>query len=435
MTEEQYCVSKYLLWKYINSTKVLQVLGIEFRNVVQNFISKCVEIHEEFFCFYLRKKIMNFEEYANCGHEGTNRAIKKGDDAVNPSYTLDKSAERLHVKAKRKYVMCMQESTAEDTSTPLWIDLKVSRDLVPKGYQLLFEQWKTREKYMSVKIETNVWLVKRLPIHQVPYTCKMIPSFINTNKVYVLDERMYCSCCFFQRFGFPCRHMFKVYQTLNSSWEPSKFDVSVHWWSTYYQFGYQICEDTRRISTILNELSLQEITGSYCPVQMYETFPIESNLSSEWKDFESNIPKASNYMISKDLFLEAMNMKGVFGMITLSNVDIDYHGNHDDLDSSIALELSQDFVKNSQKQDMSLSSSKQHRLHAYLSSSIKELYCSASDLPIDRWVTLKQNIDNLVDENHKLQVKRNRKQSVGKVVSSCIADCKRKTSHGTSYFK
>ena len=57
LTEEQYCVSKYLLWKYINSTKVLQVLGIEFRNVVQNFISKCVEIHEEYFCFYLRKKI------------------------------------------------------------------------------------------------------------------------------------------------------------------------------------------------------------------------------------------------------------------------------------------------------------------------------------------------------------------------------------------
>ena len=78
---------------------------------------------------------------------------------------------------------------------------------------------------------------------------------------------------------------------------------------------------------------------------MYETFPIESNLSSEWKDFESNIPKASNYMISKELFLEAMNMKGVFGMITLSNIDIDYHGNHDDLESSIALELSQDLIK------------------------------------------------------------------------------------------
>ena len=30
------------------------------------------------------EKKKNFEEYANCGHEGTNRAIKKGDDAVNP---------------------------------------------------------------------------------------------------------------------------------------------------------------------------------------------------------------------------------------------------------------------------------------------------------------------------------------------------------------
>ena len=81
----------------------------------------------------------------------------------------------------------MHESSAENTSTPLWIDLKVSKDLVQKGCQLLCEQWKDHDKYMSVKVESNVWLVKRLPIYQVPFSSKIIPSFINTSKVYVVN--------------------------------------------------------------------------------------------------------------------------------------------------------------------------------------------------------------------------------------------------------
>ena len=264
----------------------------------------------------------------------------------------------------------------------------------------------------------------------------MIPAFINTNKVYVVNERMYCTCGGFQRFGLPCRHMLHVYETLDKSWEPTKEDISVHWWSAYYQFGHQIDEDDQRISVILNELSIHEITGPFCPVHMYEHSPVLSNLSSEWDDFDSIIPKASNYMISQEIFADAMNMNGSFGMITLTNVVKDDHGNHDQVNLSDPYDLSQDFFRNSSTtQEMSVALIKKQQLHAYLSSSIKELYTSGSDLPKDRWVTLKNTIDNLVDENHKLQVKGKKKQSVGKFISSCIDDCKRTKTHGTNYHK
>ena len=70
-------------------------------------------------------------------------------------------------------------------------------------------------------------------------------------------------------------------------------------------------------------------------------------------------------MISKEIFSEAMNMNGSFGMITVSNVDIDNHGNRDYAQSSIQYDFSQDFLRNSHTQEMPVYFCKQQQLNAY----------------------------------------------------------------------
>ena len=425
-TREQFKISKYLFWRYINSSPVIDVLGESFTESVTDFIRVHVEPLEEYFCFYDRRNIRHFDEYSNSCHEGTNNAVKYGSNAINPTYRLDHAAERLCNYANKKYTMSMQNVLSQEQSTPLWLPLKCAPDLVTRGYQLLFEQWKSSSRYMNCKNSSNTWLVKRLPLEQVSYTCKLIPSFININQVHVQNEVMFCSCCFFERFGLPCRHMLHVLRSFPEYSEPSKIDISIHWWKSYYLFGYQTDPDQVVISNLLQHIESKEAKGPQCLRIWYERKPIFIELGIEWGNDDSRrIPSCSNYRITEDIYNTSMSMTGPFGMSTLSQWKEGVTPCEDDV-------ISQD-LDNNLLDVHDTSNLKKKDFHAFLSSSIKALHTSASDLSMGRWVQIRTMIDNICAENHLLQVQKKPESNIGTYVSSCVADCKRRKTHGTRY--
>ena len=428
-TREQFKLSKYLFWRYINSSPVIDVLGQSFTKSVTDFIRVHVEPLEEYFCFYYRRNIRHFDEYSNSCHEGTNKAVKYGTDAINPAYRLDNAAQRLCNYASKKYTLSMQNVFRQEQSTPLWLPLKCAQDLVERGYQLLFEQWKSSTRYMNCKISSNTWLVKRLPLEQVSHTCKLIPSFINTNTVHVQNDVMYCSCCLYERFGLPCRHMLHVLRSFPDYSEPSKIDISVLWWKSYYQFGYQTNPEQIVISKLLQEIESKEANGPSCPEKLYERLPIYKELPLEWgNEDKRRLPWCSNYRISQNTYNEAMSMLPPFGMCTMSQQEERSTLNEDD-------EVSQDLHQNLLDIDDTSSNlmTKKQNFHAFLSSSLKSLHTSGSDLPMERWVQIRTIIDNISAENHLLQIKHKPQSNTGTYVSSCVPDCKRRKTHGTKY--
>ena len=107
-TREEYLVSKLLFKKFLNSKQIKTKLGTTFIQNVENFVTKHIEPHETYFCFYLRLNLRSFEEYTNSIHEGTNRGLKYNSAPVGPSTNIEKAlaimcnnAERSVTKKKK----------------------------------------------------------------------------------------------------------------------------------------------------------------------------------------------------------------------------------------------------------------------------------------------------------------------------------------------
>ena len=46
---------------------------------------------ETYFCYYLKSNIRHYGTYSNCGHEGSNNALKHCAAKVTPRHNIDKS--------------------------------------------------------------------------------------------------------------------------------------------------------------------------------------------------------------------------------------------------------------------------------------------------------------------------------------------------------
>ena len=89
-TREEYLVSKLIFTNFLNWKQIKSKLGISFIENVENFVTKHIEPHEAYFCFYSRLNLRHFKEYTNSIHEGTNRGLKYNSTPVGPSTNIEK---------------------------------------------------------------------------------------------------------------------------------------------------------------------------------------------------------------------------------------------------------------------------------------------------------------------------------------------------------
>ena len=270
----------------------------------------------------------------------------------------------------------MQETTQISQKNPTWTNLTCIRDLVKRGGTILTHQWNESIKYESIKISEQKWLVKRLPIHQIPYSCKLIPAFINTSSVFVEDDTMFCSCKHFERFGIPCQHMFHVLKTFRGYHEPTKYDVKIRWWTVYYQFGFLDNEQSNAISDLMEVISQKDISGPSCHGYTCDR-PTRSNYKHTDFFFETNSPPiASNYQISDSMFKEALMMASSFGISFLFSSQ-DHFGYQSD---SIDFETQYTCIDENEP----ITKHSKTTAYSYLSTSFRELCSSSEDLSVDR---------------------------------------------------
>jgi SWIM zinc finger len=114
------------------------------------------------------------------------------------------------------------------------------------GACLLERQWNEQVNYISFQVAYN-----RFHVVIDHYTeledyddnnavLEWVPKFRRI-RVVDIDEgnEGHCSCCYYERFGIPCRHLLNIFCKLSdSSYEPELRDVAVRWHKTYSQFAF-----------------------------------------------------------------------------------------------------------------------------------------------------------------------------------------------------
>ena len=237
-TREEYLVSKLMFKKFLNSKPIKTKLGTTFIQNVESFVTKHIEPHETYFCFYLRLNLRSFEEYTNSIHEGTNRGLKYNSAPVGPSTNIEKALAIMCNNAERSVTKKKKIASKDFRGSKMYSQLKCSNKIVPIADSILFQNWKKRLCYKSIKISSMKWLVTYdvdNESHEESKTLSPLPRFKRVRKVYFEDGCLFCSCKHRQRYGIDCGHIFHIMSQAKDFEEPNHHHISVRWWNSYYQ--------------------------------------------------------------------------------------------------------------------------------------------------------------------------------------------------------
>jgi hypothetical protein len=162
-TEEEYNISKALLFDFISSKQVLHnVCGgdamIPKRLLI--FITNYVLIYEEQFVFYRRKSLRHFNEYNNCAHEGTNFGAKAHSAQLLPSHTIFQAAKTMVFHAAMKCKEIFVEAEKNLKSQKLWSDTPTAAHLTKLGEAIVASSWQRATEYKGARVSAHQWEVQ-----------------------------------------------------------------------------------------------------------------------------------------------------------------------------------------------------------------------------------------------------------------------------------
>lgn len=209
--------------------------------------------------------------YMNTIHEGTNNAIKTGEHAVLPQHSIDKSAKIMADRDKWYYTE-NEKLTARDVhSKPLWTDDPTAAKLTQTGDSLRVEQDSQVDKYSSIQVDHNKFLVIRSVEQSHGDTGSLLlPKFQRVRTVYIDDDGiLFCDCQYSESMGIPCRHLGHVckYHNLRPNFQGfTHLDTSVVWWRTYQHYAHKplselYTEHERQLQVTVRKLFADDIKG------------------------------------------------------------------------------------------------------------------------------------------------------------------------------
>ena len=323
-TKIQYMTSKYLFWRYLHSTFVRNTVGENFVAIVTSLVRNYIEVVEDHFVFYKRKKLRNFDAYSNSCHEGTNNSIKHTVGGTKGSNLLDVSSKKLTFMAEMKYTQSRIKFEQQNISTKVWNPMYCAQYLTVLAGNLLLAQLQIKDNFHSIRSSNNEWKVKLYKHSDKKNPHKIIPDYVNVRTVTVKKNILYCDCYFFNRIGILCRHLLHVLYKDQNYPGPSHHDISVRWWSIYSDKGH--CdniqdENDSKISKLLAELHENDTKGPTINISNY-TEEISETIDPMWNIKPEDI-LMRNFELSDDIKQKILSQCDVFGLSQSSEQDFD----------------------------------------------------------------------------------------------------------------
>ena len=430
-TELQYLASKYLLLHYLNQEWMLEDCGEKFVDGVKKMIRDNIEPHEDRYVYFKRKHIRHYGEYSNSAHEGTNHGLKASSDGVKPSHLLDKASERLSSQGERSYKYFVTKTRQQLNEYKSWNELLCCEHLVNRGASLLVQEKQAAVNYDVIRTSKTRFYI-RYKRENRSISDSPIPQWENIRVIDLFPKHMECSCCMYERDGLLCRHMFVLFAMIDH--EVSHHDIDIVWWLSYAVYAYSIDDDnhcdpsSEDLSTILELLNMKRNNGPKIKIDMFDKIATHSVIPTDWLIESEN----EVFCLNKDIKITREDIKSSsmapFGLESMSMSQ-----------SSTNLSQSDDTEKyrlNSLSEYKAMKESQKSKDPFYFMRDTFICACNTlKSMPSEYTIDFESDLSALHMRYKQIAFKLNGGRSQGNIVSSCIADSRKRKSHGSDNFK
>jgi hypothetical protein len=289
--EEEYVLSKELLFSYINSQEGLLACdgNLHAQRALDEWVRNHVIIKEHLYLYYPRKYRRYFDVKTSSAHEGTNNGIKTHAAAVRPNQTMANAARNACLQSNMKG--CQQEarSTFLCTSHNLWSTLPTANYIVTKAESILSRRFGkladfqvtrvARDKFQVVYTkESEIAVEDRVRVGSFPESMTPVPCFTRVRMVTMLsDGSLVCDCGTQEHQGLCCCETMAVIRKYSPDWEgPTQYDVSPRWWIFWFHFGHRVGWD--QFTSDVEALLSKEKAGPSFPNPIPEQILYEAPL-------------------------------------------------------------------------------------------------------------------------------------------------------------
>jgi hypothetical protein len=292
-SEEEYSVSKQLLFAYLASSEGLEACDGQTYVIeqVSEFVRNYVIVYDRVFLFFKKKYLRYFDVKTSSAHEGTNFGIKEHAAAVLPSHKIDVAGKKLSLQASLKGAQMEAESTYMASSQSLWSKSPTSNHVTNLAESILCRATSRTHDYSVRRTAVDSWEVHYVG-HDV-FSCETdrvisklhspIPIFTRIRVVTNCNEFLCCNCGAQQRVGLTCVHSMAVMETCFPNWPgPTHHDVSPRWWITWMEFAHK--PNTETITTAMLALMENEVPGPRIPGPVPPTdsyLPVSENKTAQ----------------------------------------------------------------------------------------------------------------------------------------------------------
>lgn len=199
-----------------------QMLSLDCINAIKRFQKKMSD-KQKYVAYYIRVKIpMSFDAMTTSPVESMNAHLK---DTMGVSHNSNSSTTCVKVS---KGASAMISSFHKDAQwqlqfTSLASKLDIKDTLIRESLYICNQNFDRRMKLHCVQTSRDEWIMWKFPerIHRKTnqYVDMEIPKFLNVFQVRMrtlLDVSFLdCDCCFYERCGIPCEHVFLLTNTLS----------------------------------------------------------------------------------------------------------------------------------------------------------------------------------------------------------------------------
>lgn len=249
-SEEEYKISKELLFRYVSSQTVLDASGGNLTGIdsIKEWLRLITNRDEQIFLHYLRMDKRCLDTFCASAHEGTNFGLKNHSVPMKANASMTTTAKTLKVQAQLKTADLDAETYRNMTkSSKRWSVLPTSDRIAPYPEGLVHAVMDREDLYAAARVDERDFEVFCSEVIE-PFLAdealndSPIPRFRRIRRVTIRDDGVCkCSCCYFERVGIPCPHIAAVFRLLNAEWKGFLHtDLSVRWWVNYHYHAYRI---------------------------------------------------------------------------------------------------------------------------------------------------------------------------------------------------
>lgn len=203
--------SKAMLYSFLESKQVSDILETCYKNQIVDFLRDHVYVHEKLFarCYFL--DVFAFDAWTNTPHEGTNRGAKYCENRVEPWMSLTESTKKLSDQDEERGAAKHRHVAKSVYKTPLHSSTSTVQHLQPEAEGKLQEGLDMSDNYMSIRLSSDKWLLLYGQERKIGRGNSPKPVFERV-RVVSIDENGHisCSCGGTHRYGIADSHVTHV---------------------------------------------------------------------------------------------------------------------------------------------------------------------------------------------------------------------------------